>query len=98
MKAKLFIAFLVSFITTSWLFIELVVKPKKAQNRDKPYVLIWETPSKPTYYPVIPGSDVAMPFAKGAEARSKVIGFSRLLYVEVPGTTMKDRRYPTLFK
>ena len=61
-------------------------------------VLIKEEGRKPLIYPVIEGTDMAMPFSTPIQAASRVVGTSKLYYAVYPGMSVRDTRYRAFWK
>ena len=62
------------------------------------YVLTKNGQGNRTVYPVLDGSDVAMPFSRSVGVTSRALGFSKLIYAVYPGTSIRDNRYPTFWR
>ncbi len=61
-------------------------------------VLLKEEGRKPLIYPVIDGTDMAMPFATPMQTASRVVGTSKLYYVVYPGMSVRDTRYRAFWR
>ena len=61
-------------------------------------VLVKEEGRKPLIYPVIDGTDMAMPFATPMKTASRVVGTSKLYYAVYPGMSVRDTRYRAFWK
>lgn len=62
------------------------------------FVLAKNGRSTRTIYPVLDGTDLAMPFSRPVEVTSRTLGFSKLIYAVYPGTSLRDTRYPTFWR
>ena len=61
-------------------------------------VLVKEEGRKPLIYPVIDGTDMAMPFATPMQTASRVVGTSKLYYAVYPGMSVRDKRYRAFWR
>ena len=61
-------------------------------------VLVKEEGRKPLIYPVIEGTDMAMPFATPMQTASRVVGTSKLYYAVYPGMSVRDTRYRAFWR
>ena len=61
-------------------------------------VLVKEEGRKPLIYPVIDGTDMAMPFATPMQTASRVVGTSKLYYAVYPGMSVRDTRYRAFWR
>ena len=61
-------------------------------------VLVMEEGRKPLIYPVIEGTDMAMPFSTPIQVASRVVGTSKLYYAVYPGLSVRDTRYRAFWK
>lgn len=62
------------------------------------YVLMNDGSGVRAVYPTLEGSDQAMPFSRPAPVSSRTIGFSKLIYSVIPGSSVRDARYPTFWR
>lgn len=61
-------------------------------------VLVKEEGRKPLIYPVIEGTDIAVPFSTPIQTASRVVGVSRLYYAVYPGSSVRDNRYRAFWR
>ena len=61
-------------------------------------VLVKEEGRKPLIYPVIEGTDMAMPFSTPMQTASRVVGASKLYYAVYPGMSIRDTRYRSFWR
>lgn len=61
-------------------------------------VLVKEEGRKPLIYPVIEGTDMAMPFSTTMQTASRVVGTSKLYYAVYPGVSVRDTRYRAFWR
>ncbi len=61
-------------------------------------VLVKEEGRKPLIYPVINGTDMAMPFSTPMQTASRVVGTSKLYYAVYPGMSVRDTRYRAFWR
>jgi hypothetical protein len=61
-------------------------------------ILVKEEGRKPLIYPVIDGTDMAMPFATAIQTASRVVGTSKLYYAVYPGMSVRDTRYRAFWR
>ncbi len=62
------------------------------------YVLVRDGESKPKVYQTIDGTDTPMPFTRPVAVANRIVGLSRLTYAVLPGTSIRDTRYPSFFR
>lgn len=61
-------------------------------------VLVKEEGRKPLIYPVIEGTDIAVPCSTPIQTASRVVGVSRLYYAVYPGSSVRDNRYRAFWR
>ena len=61
-------------------------------------ILVKEEGRKPLIYPVIDGTDMAMPFATPMQTASRVVGTSKLYYAVYPGMSVRDTRFRAFWR
>lgn len=98
MNLKGFLIYVATVSLLVQLLDDFVLKPARLIRPVKPYTLIWENKGTPVFYPVLDGSDVAIPFSHGSRARWEAIGFSRYVFRPLPGSWWRDSRYPKVWR